>query len=204
MVPNSMRHYVPREVEEMGEEGEFLSAILWRLCQDPEVKQGLIDWLSELCAPELEGIDFAETVEGDVMLGLIEKGGSRVSARSLSEGTLRFLGELVALRTAPAGSTLLMEELGNGLHPRRMHLLVEYLETITQSRDIQVIATTHSPLVLQALGERARRDVVVLGRPPGASGSVMRRLGDLPQFEDIVQRRGMDYLFTTGWLEQAL
>jgi predicted ATPase len=203
MVPSSMRRYVPREMQEMGEGGEFLSAVLWRLCQDADVKQGLIDWLAELCAPELDDIGFSETDEGEVMLRLTEKDGSRVSARSLSDGTLRFLGELVALRTAPEGSVLMMEELGNGLHPRRMHLLVEYLETMTQRRNIQVIATTHSPLVLQALGERSRRDVVVLGRPPGAPGSIMRRLGDLPGFDTIVEQRGMDYLFTTGWLEQA-
>jgi predicted ATPase len=139
------------------------------------------------------------------MLRLIEQDGTKVSARSLSDGTLRFLGELVALRTAGAGSVILIEELGHALHPQRMHLLVEYLEALTSDpdRNIQVIATTHSPLVLQALSPKALRDVVLVARVPGKTGTILRRLGELPNFDEVVARRGIEYLFTTGWLEQA-
>jgi predicted ATPase len=202
--PSAMRGYVPRKRRELGENGENLSAILWQLCQEPEQKQDLVDWLSELCAPELADIEFSVTDEGDVMLRLIETDGGKVSARSLSDGTLRFLGELVALRTAPKGSIILLEELGRELHPSRVHLLVEYLESITEERGLQVIATTHSPLVLEALGPESRDSVVALGHVPGHPGTVMKRVSDLPRFEEVVERRGMAYLFTTNWLEQAL
>lgn len=202
--PSMMRDYVPMETPGMQENGANLSAVLWYLCQDAEQKRELVGWLSELCAPELADIDFSTTDEGEVMLRLIEKDGTRVSARSLSDGTLRFLGELVALRTAPEGSIILLEELGRELHPSRVHLLVEYLESMTEERKIQVIATTHSPLVLQALSPKARKDVVVLGRVPDVPGTIMKRVGDLPRFEEVVERRGLDYLFTTNWLEQAL
>ncbi|MGZ3456932.1 MAG: AAA family ATPase [Archangium sp.] len=204
VVPSSMRGYVPQGMRELGETGENLSAILWQLCQDAEQKQDLVDWLSALCSPELTGIDFSNTDDGDVMLRLVEKDGSKVSARSLSDGTLRFLGELVALRTASEGSIILLEELGRELHPSRVHLLVEYLEAITEERGIQVIATTHSPLVLEALEPEARGNVVALGHVPGQPGTVMKRVADLPRFEEVVERRGLAYLFTTNWLEQAL
>ncbi|HLM43121.1 MAG TPA: ATP-binding protein, partial [Myxococcaceae bacterium] len=204
VVPSAMRGYVPQKRRELGENGENLSAILWQLCQEPEQKRELVDWLSELCSPELADIEFSLTDEGDVMLRLVETNGGKVSARSLSDGTLRFLGELVALRTAPKGSIILLEELGRELHPSRVHLLVEYLESITEERGIQVIATTHSPLVLEALGPKARGDVVALGHVPDQPGTVMKRVSDLPRFEEVVERRGMAYLFTTNWLEQAL
>jgi hypothetical protein len=32
----------------------------------------------------------------------------------------------------------------------------------------------------------------------------MQRLGDLPHVDEIVQRKGIEELFTTGWLEMAL
>ena len=204
VVPAAMREYVPQAMQELGESGENLSAILWQLCQDAAQKKGWVDWLAELCSPELADIDFSVTDEGDVMLRLVEKDGSRVSARSLSDGTLRFLAELVALRTAPEGSVILLEELGRELHPSRVHLLVEYLESITEQRGVQVIATTHSPLVLEALGPQARDNVVALGHVPGQPGTVMKRVGDLPRFQEVVERRGLGYLFTTHWLEQAL
>jgi len=69
---------------------------------------------------------------------------------------------------------------------------------------IQVIATTHSPVVLQWLGDEALRNAIVFGRIPEHEGTIMRRLGDLPYFNEVVEKAGIDELFTTGWLEMAL
>ena len=67
-----------------------------------------------------------------------------------------------------------------------------------------MIATTHSPVVLQWLSDESLRSTIVFGRTPDHEGTIMRRLGDLPHFEEVVQRKGIDDLFTTGWLEMAL
>lgn len=204
ITPARMRHYVPQHMDVLGSEGENLSAMVWQACQDPDQKLDLVDWLTELCAPELTDIDFVKTELGDVMLLFVEADGRRISARSLSDGTLRFLGLLMALRTAPAGSLLLIEDIESGLHPTRVHLLVEAIESATRTRGIQVIASTHSPQVLQALAPDALAAAVVMGRVPEQPGTIMRRLGDLPHFEEIRARRGIEHLFTTGWLERAL
>lgn len=202
--PARMRAYGRRRAP-LGEDGSNISGVLAQLCDDPEDKRTLIDWLTEICAPELVDLDFIEVPElGDVMAVLVEKGGRRITARSLSDGTLRFLGMLVALRTAEPGSVILMEDIEADLHPTRIRLLVEYLEAVTRERNIQIIATTHSPVVLEWLSEEALRSAIVFGRIPEREGTVMRRLGDLPHFDEIVKRKGIDELFTTGWLEMAL
>lgn len=202
--PNEMRGYGRRD-DLLGEDGKNLSGVLARFCEDASEKQGFVDWLTALCAPEIEGIDFLEVKElGDVMAIFVEKGGKRISARSISDGTLHFLGTLLALRTAEPGSVILIEEIESGLHPTRIRLLVEYLETVTRERGIQIIATTHSPVVLQWLSDEALRSTIVFGRVPEHEGTIMRRLGDLPHFDEVVQRKGIDELFTTGWLEMAL
>jgi hypothetical protein len=202
--PTEMRGYGRRRAP-LGDNGRNISGVLARLCDDPDEKRTLIDWLSELCAPELADLDFIDVPElGDVMAVLVEKGGRRISIRSLSDGTLRFLGILVALRTAEPGSVMLMEDIEAGLHPTRIRLLIEYLEAVTRERHIQVIATTHSPVVLEWLSPEALKRAVVFGRVPEREGTVMRQLGDLPHFNEVVQRKGIDELFTTGWLEMAL
>ncbi|WP_309891620.1 ATP-binding protein [Archangium sp.] len=178
--------------------------MLWSLCQDKKVRQEWVDWLSELLAPDLADIDFIETELGDVMLTLVEEDGTRTSARSLSDGTLRFLGMLVALRTASPGSLVMMEEPETGLHPQRVHLLVEYMEAVTKERGIQVITTTHSPQLLQSLSPEGLRNAVLCARVPDHPGTVLRRLGDLPHFDEVSTRSRIDHLFTTGWLERAL
>ena len=99
---------------------------------------------------------------------------------------------------------LLIEEIENGLYPQRIYLLAQFLESIAAERDLQVIATTHSPLLLQALSPRTLGEAVVFARPSGEEGTIMRRLGDLPHFEEIRERRGIERLFTTGWLERSL
>jgi predicted ATPase len=202
--PSSMRGYGRRD-KHLGEDGENISGVLARLCDDVEEKRSLIDWLTEFCAPEIEGIDFLEVKElGDVMAMFVEKGGKRISARSVSDGTLHFLGTLLALRTAEPGSVILIEEIEAGLHPTRIRLLVEYLEAVTRERQIQVIATTHSPVVLQWLSDESLRNTIVFGRVPDHEGTMMRRLGDLPHFNEVVERAGIGEMFTTGWLEMAL
>jgi hypothetical protein len=199
-----MRGYGRRRAR-LGEDGSNISGVLAQICNDPEEKRTLVDWLAEICAPELVDLDFIEVRElGDVMAVLIEEAGRRITVRSLSDGTLRFLGMLVALRTAAPGSVMLIEDIEADLHPTRIRLLVEYLEAVTRERNIQIIATTHSPVVLEWLSEEALRSTVVFGRIPEREGSVMRRLGDLPHFDEIVKKTNIDELFTTGWLEMAL
>lgn len=205
IAPQVMRDYVPKhQSEQLDWQGENLSAVLWKLCQDRETRDELVDWLSELLAPELADIAFAETDFNDVMVALVERGGKRVSAKSLSDGTLRFLGELVALRTARPGTLLLLEEIENGLHPRRAELIVEMFDRLTAERGIQVLATTHSPVVLDALSPKARQNAIIFARDPDSMGTVMRRLGDLLDFDTLYERKGIDYMMRTGWLERAI
>ncbi|WP_244982171.1 AAA family ATPase [Corallococcus exercitus] len=205
VLPARMRGYSPQQDIELGTEGENISSVLWSHCQrHPEAQQEWVDWLAELCGPEIVGLDFSRTELGDVMLVLAEKDGTRTPARSLSDGTLRFLGTLVALRTVREGSTVILEEPETGLHPQRIHLLVEFLESVVRERGLQVILTTHSPQVLLALSPEALKSTVLCARTPDQEGTVLRRLGDLPHFEDVSQRSNIEHLFTTGWLERAL
>ena len=204
ITPSRMRDYAPKSATRLDLEGENVSALAWSVCQNAEARADLVDWLAELCAPELTDIDFAETELGDVMLILVERSGRRIPARSLSDGTLRFLGELLALRTARSGSLMLIEEIENGLHPTRAHLLVEAMEAAVVERKVQIIATTHSPLVLNALSPEALRAAVLVARPPGSTSTLLRSLGALPGFDEVVARRGIDQLITSGWLERAV
>lgn len=191
----------------LGGDGSNLSGALATICDNASSKQTFLDWMQEFCAPEIEDIDFIRVPElDDVLAVFIERGGRRVTARSLSDGTLRFLGLLLALRLAEPGSVVLLEEPDTGLHPTRIKLLVEFLESVTAHRHIQVMATTHSPTLLQWLSDRSLHDTVVFGRLPDREGTVVRRAGDLPHLEQVLGQNRADIadLFATGWLEAEL
>lgn len=75
-----------------------------------------------------------------------------VDARGMSDGTLRFAAIVVALLTAKPHSLLLVEEVDNGLHPSRAKELVKMLREISQERHVDVLCTTHNPILINELG----------------------------------------------------
>ena len=203
--PDRMRGYGQIQRPQLAADGANFSGALHHLCAEPEERRNVVDWLTELLACEIVDVDFVEVEElGDVMTMFVEKGGKRVSARSLSDGTLRFLGVLLSLRNASPGSTFLIEEVDSGLHPARIHVLMQFLRQISRERNLQIIATTHAPSCLESLDGEDLRSAIVFGRVPDHPGTIMRRLGDLPHFDEVVERSGIGELFSTGWLEMAL
>jgi predicted ATPase len=198
--PARMRSYVHRSHDHLGTSGENLSAVVYRLCQDSDRKSELIGWLSALCAPDITDLDFVATELGDVMLRVVEKDGTRVSARSLSDGALRVLGKMVAVLTAPEGTLVLMEELEQGLHPAQARLLIQILESATGPGSCQILATTHAPAMLRAMSREALGRAVVFGRRASASGTQAQRVGDLPNIDEIL-KDGVEPLFTPRAVE---
>lgn len=199
LTPSRMRGYVHRSIDHLGTSGENLSAVVFRLCQDADRKIELMGWLSALCAPDIADIDFVETDLGDVMLRIVEKDGTRISARSLSDGALRVLGKIVAVLTAPEGSLVLLEEIEQSLHPAQAGLLIQILEGATVPGACQILGTTHSPALLKAMSRDALAKTVVFGRHAGTAGSAARRLGDLPYLDEIL-KKGVEHLFAAQWI----
>ncbi|WP_277063581.1 AAA family ATPase [Schaalia cardiffensis] len=90
--------------------------------------------------------------------------GPEVPARSLSDGTLRFL----ALGVLDIGETsvglLGIEEPENGIHPGKIAALVELLRSLAEPRDgflRQVIVNTHSPYLVQQIERSNPGDLLV-------------------------------------------
>ena len=202
--PEHMRQYVPAGKHELGELGENLSSVLQSICEDTNHQDRITEWISQLVSPSIQEIVFDPNKQGEVLLALVEDGIGPVSAKSLSDGTLRFLALLAAVFSAPEGSILVLEEIENGLHPNRVHLLVELFEQFAEYRNIQIIATTHSPQVLLALSDQGLSNAVLFARNEDHPATLVKRLNEIPYFNDVKEKAGVDELFSTGWLEFAV
>ena len=95
-----------------------------------------------------------------ITLKLEEPDGVELPARSLSEGTLRFLALAVLAEDPDAHGVICMEEPENGMHPANLGAMVDLLrdlafdpydETGDDNPFRQVIANTHSPSSVQLL-----------------------------------------------------
>jgi len=198
--PARMRDYRPEHASSLGSSCENISP--WLAKRTPREREDITDWLGELSAPGLTEIGVSITDLREVMFYLRE-GIHRISARSVSDGTLRFLGLVTALLTSTPGSIIVLEEPDVGLHPARIHLLARLLEQATSKGGLQVIATTHSPTLLAHLSPESLANVVALGRD-SEGATVCQRIGDLPDFATLRDSARLDHLVSTGWLERAI
>jgi predicted ATPase len=95
-----------------------------------------------------------------ITLKLEEPDGVELPARSLSEGTLRFLALAVLAADPDAHGVICTEEPENGMHPANLGAMVDLLRDLAFDPDDatgadnpfrQVIANTHSPSLVQLL-----------------------------------------------------
>ena len=189
----------------LGESGENLPAVLQGICADESSKKNLIDWTRELTPMDVEDFQFPlDPSTGKIGLAIREANNRTISAYSASDGTLRFLAMLAALLGSDPACLYFFEEVDNGLHPSRLHLLVELIETQARERNIQVVATTHSPELLVMASEKTFENTSVVCRLPDTDDAIIRPLRQIPNAEKLRTSPGMGRLHAEGWMETML
>lgn len=158
-VPAKMRDYC-KVSKELKSDGSNTAGVLCAL--EPDEKLKVEELLSNYVRP-LPERDINKVIsypiglnKTDAMLYCYEDWNPEqpVDARGMSDGTLRFTAIVVALLTAKPQSLLLIEEVDNGLHPSRAKELVDMLKELSHKRQVDVLCTTHNPVLLDELGNR--------------------------------------------------
>lgn len=202
--PDAMREPAAPGHLILGDRGENLSAVLYNIVKDTEKKDTLLGWLRSLTPMDVTDLEFKEDLLGRVLVYLVEANGQRTSAASASDGTLRFLALVAALLSPESGKLYFFEEIDNGFHPTRLHLLLDVLEQASRRMGCQIIATTHNPQLLAYLSESARQDAVLLYRLEGTQESKAIRIMDIPDVKRVLESQDLGRLFATGWFEDTL
>src|SRR5262245_35903601 len=174
--PDAMRQLQkPEQGDLLRCDGSNIASVIERIRREhPEVKKRVEDYLSGI-VPGVTGVDrrnfgaweaveFRQRVAGDEAPWTFQ-------ATSMSDGTLRALGVLVALLAGntPLQSPVGVEEPEAALHPAAAGLLLDALRDASTNR--QVFITTHSPDLLDSstitadelLAVRADEGVTKLG-----------------------------------------
>lgn len=159
-----------RKAEQLSKTGHNLAEYLLEFYEaDKPAFKDLLDVLRMVLpfARELSTRVVQDLIESRLFLQMKEhgsKGDFDLPSWVLSTGTLRILALLASLRhpTRPP-SVLFVDELENGLDPRTIGLLVEEIRSAVESGSTQVIATTHSPYLMDQL---ALMHLVLVERKP--------------------------------------
>ena len=135
-----------KAVHDIGLMGQDLAAFLNTLQALNKRQFEVVEKSLRTMIPSITGIDVSVNELGEVELDLRE-GEKRISARVISEGTLRILGLLALVGAKETPALIGFEEPENGIHPRRIRRIARFLETRMLLEDIQFIVTTHSVLL---------------------------------------------------------
>ena len=188
----------------LGDRGENLSSVLAAICEDPAQKAVLLAWVRKLTPMDVDDLRFDQDAAGRILLRLVEKDGRSVSALSASDGTLRFLAILAALFGPEPASFYFIEELENGIHPTRLGLLIDLIEHQAKRRNIQIVATSHSPQLLQFLSEESLEHASLVYRLPDQPDGRIKRIVDIPEARRVIKEQPMWMLHASSWFEDAL
>lgn len=202
--PDAMRMPSLPGQEVLGDRGENLSSVLQAICDEPAQKEAALEWIRELTPLDVIDFEFAPDQTGRVLVTLVEANGQRTSAYSASDGTLRFLAMIAAMLGGKPARCYFFEELENGIHPTRLHLLLQLTEQQVSRGRTQVIATTHSPQLLSFLSREAQENAALIYRLEGAPDARIKRIVDIPEARRVIDEQDLSRLHGTGWLEDAV
>src|SRR5216683_6581955 len=151
--------------EDFANLGLFLNRLKTRF---PVAKKAILRGLKDL----YDGIqDFDVAVEGGTVQVYFTEGDFVIPATRLSDGTLRYLCLLAILCDPEPPPLICIEEPELGLHPDILPKVADLL--LQASQRTQLIVTTHSDILVDAMSERPEA-VVVCEKHEGKTE--MRRL----------------------------
>jgi predicted ATPase len=188
----------------LGDRGENLSSVMLDICRDQTRKTILLDWLQSLTPMDAKDFDFPEDFTGKVLLRIEEASGQKTTAYSASDGTLRFLGLLAALLGNQRSRFYFFEEPENGIHPNRLSLLLQLMEQEVANGSMQIVITTHSPLLLNFLSPESLEYASLMYRKGDRTESRITKIMDIPNARELVANDGLSSLLDSGWLEDAM
>ena len=166
-----------------------LGMFLNRLRQNPAPKRALFEKLGDIYS----GVsDFELYFEGGTVRIFFTEGEFSIPATRLSDGSLRYLCLLAILLDPEPPKLVCIEEPELGFHPDLVPKLADLL--VDASSRCQVIVTTHSDILIDALSDRPE-SVVVCEKHDGQTS--MRRL-DRSDLAVWLEKYRLGELWTRG------
>ena len=176
--------------------------MLW---QDTNTRPTIVEFIKSLPEQDVKDISFYEDRRGKISLELTESFGAidrKCSAELLSDGTLRVLAIAAALLSAPQGSTVVIEEVDNGVHPSRANQLLTTMREQAEKRGVRLLLSTHNPALMDALPDKALADVIFCYRDMQKGDSRLLRLADLSDYVGLVSQGPLGELVTNGIIDR--
>ncbi|MDI1335571.1 MAG: AAA family ATPase [Lacunisphaera sp.] len=189
------------EGAELASNAANLAAVLaMRQTQAPEAMKHLEKDFCRIL-PEFGALDFRDAGDGRVeLLAKLADGREIIPAENLSQGTLYLLAILCLAHDPQPPSLICLEEADRGVHPRLLREVRDACYRLSHplagSRaPVQVIATTHSPYLLDLF--RDHPEEIVLANKHG-NAATFERLSERPDLLELMKETNLGDLWYSG------
>jgi len=155
--------------------------------------------------PEFSGLQFRKVGDGQVeLLAGLAGGPERVPASDLSQGTLYLLAILTLAHAPEPPGIVCIEEADRGVHPRLLREVRDALYRLSYPLQkpgdraaVQVLATTHSPYLLDLFKDHPEE--IVLASKQG-NAATFERLSERKDLLELMQEAHLGDLWYSGVL----
>jgi predicted ATPase len=204
--PRIMRQYSPIGLNQLSRNGFNISSVLYYLKKNqPAILENILEKIKQLPEEEFVSFEFIATSDNsDILFALKYPNGEIISAKLLSDGTLRALAILTALETAPEYSRIIIEEIDNGVHASRVNVLIEAIWEASNRRHLNTLITTHNPATLDSLNDEQLECVVVCHYDKESQSAKLTPFFELPNIDILLQKGKLGGLVTRNVIEHYL
>lgn len=164
----------------LSQNGKNLWSVLANWKSSPIRYQGQYEWVMAKAKKAFPGL--ISTIEFDRGFPFIYRPGAMeadqgLPPRCMADGLLTGLLHLTAVAGAAPGSLIAFDEMENQLHPYAIRLLIEAMREKAEEKDLGIILTTHSPIVMNTFRDEPENVYVFESATPG--GAVPTAITDL-------------------------
>ncbi len=160
------------DIEVLSTDGTNMPSAINSVKRDKESWERLINTFSAI-APHIVDFDSSPLERNKRFIQFTEsKLGRSIESWEASDGSLRALAVLLAIETAKTGTTVIIEEPEQNLHPWAVKVLMDYITEMIEVKSLQVIITTHSQQVVESaktedilIASRSITDGTTFSRP---------------------------------------
>lgn len=147
--PNILRNPQPgQDIRQMGDRGQGMHRALASMMLERRNDFFKLEADLSRIVPSVGQLQ--STADHEIRFDTVN--GKGLSASQISEGTLLTLGLLTAIHGVNKPGVLLLDDLDRALHPKAQLDLIILLRGVLETNpDIQILASTHSPYLLDAM-----------------------------------------------------
>lgn len=194
-----------RAGEELASNAGNLTAVLARRREQAPAVFAQLEGDFRRIMPEFAGLDFRASGDDRVQLvARLKDSPECLPAENLSQGTLHLLAILCLAHDPAPPSIVCLEEADRGVHPRLLREVRDALYRLsyplagdTARPAVQVIATTHSPYLLDLF--RDHPEEIVLAHKQG-NAATFERLAERADLLELMKETNLGDLWYSGIL----